>query len=124
MKWLDEVFEKQIDLQKKYRQIENSELLPDIGLMYASATGMMVEIGEMLQTDTRWKAITTGSKKQPVCNNIKFIEELSDVFIYLMNVLIYKGVDIDTFKMAVKAKQNVVERRFNNDNENCDRRAE
>lgn len=115
MKWLDEVFEKQIALQKKYRQIDRDELLPDISLMYASATGMMVEIGEMLQTDTRWKAITTGSKKKPVENNLKFIEELSDVFIYFMNVMIYKGIDIDTFKYAVKAKQKVVERRFDDD---------
>ena len=80
--------------------------------MYGAATGMMIEIGEMLQCDTRWKKHVTGSVKEPIYNIEQFKEELADVFIYLMNTIIYAGIKIDDFEYAVNEKQNIVNKRF------------
>lgn len=107
--WLDEIFNVQKDLQSK---IQNKTNLEDVVMMYNSATGALVEIGEMLQCDTRWKKYTTKSKKEPYVDKSEFLEEWSDVLIYMLNVLIYGGHDISTIKQIVKYKQNLNKERF------------
>ena len=80
--------------------------------MYGSATAAIVEICEMLQSDTRWKATVTGSKKPPVWNIEQFKEEFADVMIYLMNVLVYQNVDIQDIEVAIYEKIKVNNKRF------------
>lgn len=110
MEWFDKLFDNQVELQKiikgKFDSLEN------VLDMYYSATAMMVEIGEMLQTDTRWKEDITGSVKKPYYDSEEFITELSDVLLYLLNTLIYAGIDLDSFKKAVANKQLTVKQRF------------
>lgn len=80
--------------------------------IYASATAAIVELGEMLQCDTRWKAKVTGSRKEPVYDKEAFKEEFADAFIYLINVLIYAGIDIDEELTAIDKKVLVNLKRF------------
>lgn len=98
MSWFKEVFESQQYLQKQFNEI------PNVVQMYNSATAAMVEIGEMLQEDTRWKAYTTGSKKSPHTNRDAFIEELSDAMIYLINTAIYAGFSAEDLCKSIDAK--------------------
>lgn len=105
MDWIRGIFEAQRNIQHKLNDKCVDDDLTDIVKMYNSATGALVEIGEMLQCDTRWKPFTTGSKKEPVCDKTKFIEEWADVFIYMLNVLIYAGIDIFDAEQAVSKKQ-------------------
>lgn len=89
--WFEEVYEKQTDLQHKISNCSEGDDIRSPVAMYNSATAAMVEIGEMLQEDTRWKKTVTGSTRQPVYDRHKVLEELADVFIYLLNVGIYSG---------------------------------
>lgn len=111
MDWFEYVFEKQKVLQSLIKN-KYTDDLPDVIDMYNAATGALVEIGEMLQTDTRWKAFTTGSKKTTVVNKEAFIAEWADVFIYLMNVIIYAGYEIGDARVAVNEKQHKNYKRF------------
>lgn len=113
MDWLKEVFTEQVKLQETVKGVSVDSELPNVKDMYGAATGMIIEIGEMLQCDTRWKKELTGSNKKQVYDKAQFVEELSDVFIYLMNVLIYGDVNLDFFKNSVIRKQNIVKERFN-----------
>lgn len=113
MDWLKETFEKQVQLQQKVKNVKTDVELPNTIDMYGAATGMIIEIGEMLQCDTRWKKEITHSKKEPVYNYSQFMEEMADVFIYFMNVAIYSGVNIDTLKRFIIKKQDIVKERFN-----------
>lgn len=110
--WFEDTFFKQVNLQECVKCTFTDEELPNVVDMYGAATGMIIEIGEMLQCDTRWKKEITGSCKTPYYNKEKFLEELSDVYIYLMNTLIYSGTTLEEFKKAVTDKQNIVIRRF------------
>lgn len=110
MDWLEKIFDKQIDRQNQIQGRDSyGENLIE---MYNSATAAMVEIGEMLQADTRWKQLVTKSKKAPVCNPDKFLEEWSDAFIYMLNVLIYYGASIENIKEAVENKLIINDKRF------------
>ena len=115
MDWFEYVFDVQKELQCLIQNKCNTEL-ENVVDMYNSATGAIVEIGEMLQTDTRWKAFTTGSKKLPVIDKEKFIGEWADVFIYLMNVLIYAGYETGDARAAIVEKQQANYQRFNFEN--------
>jgi dimeric dUTPase (all-alpha-NTP-PPase superfamily) len=112
MDWLNDIFKEQIKLQKF---VKNKDELSNPVDMYNASTSMIVEIGEMLQCDTRWKEFVNNSKKEPYYNATEFAEELCDVFIYFMNILIYSGTDIDRFKNDVTRKQTIVKERFNFD---------
>ena len=110
--WFYDAFLKQVNLQERVKGVLVDGELPDPVDMYGAATGMMIEIGEMLQCDTRWKKYVTGSLKEPVVNLEQFKEELADVFIYLLNTAIYAGISIDDFEHAVNKKQGIVNKRF------------
>ena len=107
------VFEAQKNLQRKLKGlVDERESIENVVDMYNAATGALVQIGEMLQCDTRWKAHTTGSKKEPVYDKAKFLEEWADVYIYMLNVLIYAGIDDYTAKVAIAKKQFTNMKRF------------
>ena len=110
--WFTDTFMKQVNLQEHRKCTNYDAELPDPIDMYGSATGMIIEIGEMLQCDTRWKKAVTGSPKEPVYNREQFVEEMADVFIYLLNTAIYSGISIDELKKQIENKQNIVRRRF------------
>lgn len=112
--WIEKVFCKQKNLQEIHKGTNDLVNIVDV---YNSATSAVVEIGEMLQTNTTWKKFVTGSKKEPVVNEEQFLEELADVFIYMFNVCIYAGVDANTLKAAINKKQDIVIRRFVNEND-------
>lgn len=110
--WFYDVFFNQVNLQENVKGVLVDSELPDVIDMYGAATGMIIEIGEMLQCDTRWKKEITGSVKPPIHNPEQFLEELSDVFIYLLNTIIYAGIKIDDFRYMVECKQKLVRERF------------
>lgn len=112
MDWFEYVFQEQKTLQCLIKNKTDVELSNPVD-MYNAATGALVEIGEMLQTDTRWKAYTTGSRKPPIVNKDEFITEWADVFIYMMNVLIYAGYETGDARIAVNEKQTKNYERFN-----------
>lgn len=115
--WIDEILLKQKKLQETIKQTSDLKNIVDV---YNSATSAIVEIGEMLQTDTSWKKYVTGSAKPPVIYEEQFLEELADVFIYMFNVCIYAGVDAKTLKETINKKQNIVMKRFNYDTKYSD----
>lgn len=107
------VFDAQKNIQRKLKGVVDENIsLENVVDMYNAATGALVEIGEMLQCDTRWKAYTTGSKKEPVYDKAKFLEEWADVYIYMMNVLIYAGIDIFDADVTITKKQFTNMKRF------------
>lgn len=112
-KWFEQLYEVQKNIQRKLKNLDENQSLFNEVDMYAAATGAMVEIGEMLQCDTRWKEKTTGSKKEPVVNKQEFIKEWADVLIYLVNVLIYADVDVRDAELIVNKKQFENMKRFN-----------
>ena len=110
--WLNTIFHTQEKLQKSLHKD-----IPSVVNMYNSATAMVVEVGEMLQEDTRWKRYVTGSMKTPKFNFEAFKEELADVFIYFMNICIYSGVDCNMLKEEVANKLAINIKRFGGNNE-------
>lgn len=113
MDWFKDSLYKQLELQENAKGVCCCNDLPNVKDMYGAATGMIIEIGEMLQCDTRWKREITMSKKEPYYNKEQFLEECADVFIYFMNVLIYGDIRLDEFKRKVLEKQEIVKERFN-----------
>lgn len=112
MDWLEKIFDKQMDRQY---DINGPDCYGgNFKEVYNSATAAMVELGEMLQVDTRWKPFVTKSKKEPIYDEEKFLEEWSDAFIYMLNVLIYYGAGIDDIKRAVENKLAINDKRFEN----------
>ena len=102
--WFDEIFNKQIEFQKML--LNKTNLEPDPVVMYNSATCAIVEIGEMLQEDTRWKT-KMGSTRPARYDKDAFALEFAEVFIYLINVLIYSGISCEEIKEIVRKKINI-----------------
>lgn len=111
-KTVKELFKTQLEIQKAIGQWSEDKHEADPLKVYNSATAMILEIGEMLQNDTRWKEQVTGSKKEPVYYPTMFAEELADVCIYLMNVIIYANVSLDYLAMSIADKQETNKTRF------------
>ena len=101
MDWFDAIYKKQMEFQKFLLNKENIE--PNPVTMYHSATAAMVEIGEMLQEDTRWKN-AMGSVRPATYNPDEFKKEFADVFIFLLNVLMYSGISSEEIKNVIKTK--------------------
>lgn len=110
MDWLEKIFDEQLDRQHVINGLDCYG--GNFVQVYNSATAAIVELGEMLQADTRWKPLVTKSKKTPVYDAEKFLEEWSDAFIYMLNVLIYYGATIDDIKRAVNNKMAINKERF------------
>lgn len=101
---MNSIFEKQKELQLKLYNLTD-EQLEDVAKMYYSATAMMVEIGELLQSDTRWKKVVTGSPRPTKFNKEEFLEEYADVMLYLLNVAIFNGLSYDDIINSITRKQ-------------------
>lgn len=113
--FLDTLYDHQLKLQQFILGKQDVTSIVD---MYGAATGAIIEIGEMLQSDTRWKRYITKSKKKSHFNLKKFTEEYADVIIYMMNVAIYAGIDVETIKNAIYTKLGINLKRFNYEDNN------
>lgn len=101
--WIENIWDKQKELQ---RNICKSESLADIVKFYNSCTAAMVEIGELLQSDTTWKRSVTGSTKKPFVDYENVKKEFADTFLYLFNAAIYYGLDICDLTKKITDTQN------------------
>lgn len=82
------LYEKQRSLQRKLMD----EQTFSHEYFYNHATAAMIEISELLQSDTRWKRKITGSTRTPhLESEDKICSEWCDAIIYLMNVAINRN---------------------------------
>lgn len=100
---MNEIFENQVEFQQLLYGVD--EITPDVVKMYNSATAAVVEIGELLQSDTRWKKTITKSPKPAHYDKDEFGEEFADVFLYLMNIAIFSGLSYDDVIDVITKKQ-------------------
>ncbi len=98
---MTEIFNKQKQLQEKLGLGVGGE---NITQWYNSLTGAILEIGEALAEDTRWKR-NFGSNKVPKVNKSNVIEETADAVIYIINACIFYGISCEELMNAIRLKQ-------------------
>lgn len=99
---LENMFNLQMELQKG---ITGSNFpVDDIKQFHYSMTGLMCEMGEVLQADKRWK----NNGRNSYYNRQEKLEELSDYFAFLINACIYSGFSVEEIygKFIVKNSVN------------------
>jgi NTP pyrophosphatase (non-canonical NTP hydrolase) len=111
--WIENVWDKQVILQE---HLNKSVDLIDITKFYNSCTASMVEIGELLQSDTTWKLKITGSTKEPIVDTENVKKEFADVFLYLLNAAIYYGLNVHDLTKKITDVQNENLKRLINGN--------
>ena len=95
---LQELFNKQIEFQKKVTELQ--ELPVDSPQWYSyHMLAMLEELGEVLKADKRWKTH----------RNHRFVpdeklEEVADIFITIMNICIFSDIEHDKLVQAVNRK--------------------
>ncbi len=95
---LQELFNKQIEFQKKVTELQ--ELPIDSPQWYSyHMLAMLEELGEVLKADKRWKTH----------RNHRFVpdeklEEVADIFITIMNICIFSDIEHDKLVQAVNRK--------------------
>ena len=99
---LKEIYRKQLDLQSNLGLGAGSE---NVVQWYNAMTAAMLEIGEALAEDTRWKALLNGNNKKPIVNRENVIEETADVMIYLLNACIFYNISVEELLNAISLKQ-------------------
>lgn len=102
---LQDIYQKQV----KFQELITGNILPcdDIHWFSITIPLLIEEIGEVLKEDKRWKAF----------RNVKFDpqakkDELVDVFIVMLNLLIFSDVNIEEFLAKVNAKIDVNTKRL------------
>ena len=78
--------------QQKMQAIALNEMVPKDSPVqfYLHATACMVELGEAIQCDTRWKTLIGGKRPAHVDEEDK-LEELVDAFHFLINAFLFSG---------------------------------
>jgi NTP pyrophosphatase (non-canonical NTP hydrolase) len=99
---LNEIFDTQSKLQAHLGLGAGTE---NVIQWYNAMTAAILEIGEALAEDTRWKALLNGNNKKAVVNRNNVVEETADVFIYLLNACIFYNISIDELLTAIVEKQ-------------------
>lgn len=95
---LQELFNKQIEFQKKVTKLH--ELPIDSPQWYSyHMLAMLEELGEVLKSDKRWKTH----------RNHRFVpdeklEEIADIFITVMNICIFSDIECSKLIQAVDRK--------------------
>ncbi len=114
-----ELFKKQIENQKrmfakgmyegfKEETTDGSELpINDIKLMSYHTLQLMSEIGELLDSDKRWKNFRNAK-----FDNKEKKKELADCFIVLINMAMFSGYTPEEIFNAIDEKINEVANRF------------
>lgn len=108
---LKSIFKKQYDLEASIGVGVGTE---NIAQWYGALTAAILEIGEALAEDTRWKRIINCNTKKPIINRDNVIEETADAFIYLINSCIFYNVDANEILKAISEKQDKNIRRLQN----------
>lgn len=103
MEKLDELYMKQLGLQDALG-LDTSTT--NVAQWYGAMTNAMIEIGEALAEDTRWKKIINNNNKLPHVDRNNVVEEMADVFIYLLNACIFYGISTIELLEAAENKQN------------------
>lgn len=96
------IFEKQAQLQNNIGLGIGQE---NVIQWYNAMTAAILEIGEALAEDTRWKVLLNGNIKKPITNRNNVIEEMADVFIYMINACIFYNINATTLLCTINDKQ-------------------
>lgn len=102
MKDLKEIFNNQAKLQNSIGLGVGNE---NVEQWYNSLTAAILEIGEALAEDTRWKVLLNGNTKKPVVNRENVVEETADAFIYLINACIFYNISLEELLETISNKQ-------------------
>lgn len=109
---LEYVFMCQKDLQEHLLNVKLPSDRPDLISPYA--LGLVSEIGEVLQADKRWKAGMSKTGGDDKCHNHKeVVNELTDCFLYFVNLCLACNVHYDDLFKAFIETQNKVRKRNN-----------
>ncbi len=104
---LNSIFAEQI----KFQEIITNLKLPTDNYNWSSyhILSLVEEVGELLKADKRWK--THRNKKYDRENKL---EELSDIFIILINIILFSGFSIEEIYECVLEKININKERYKN----------
>ena len=92
------VFDKQIQFQKYVTKME--ELPADSTRWYSyHMLAMVEEMGEILKSDKRWKTHRNENFEPE-----EKVEEIVDMFITMMNICIFSGVNVEGLLQATEKK--------------------
>lgn len=96
------VYDRQVYFQKLLAKNDEQKNLPadDVTKFQYHITAIVEELGEVLKADKRWKT----HRNETFLKEEKE-EELADVFITVLNLLIFSGIDIKDFLNQVAKKQ-------------------
>ncbi len=94
------------EMQKSFQQMmEGQELPADLpDKMHYHLSAAIVEGAEILQLDTRWK---DWKKNHKEFDKEAKAEEFADMFIFILNAMIFSDIPIDTFYDAIVNKISV-----------------
>lgn len=101
----NEIFEKQLEFQKKLLQDKNLPM-DSVEWFNYHMVGMIEELGELRKSDKRWKMFR--NSHYDVINKV---EEISDCFLTLMNLAIFSGLDAELLLESIEHKISVNEKR-------------
>ena len=100
---LQQIFDCQKKLQYKIANVELPQEIPE--LITTHVTGLVAELGEVLQADKRWK---------PWCKNPpepesreRRLDEAADMLTFLVNIILMSGFDADEIYNAFVDKNKV-----------------
>lgn len=99
---LQQIFDVQASLQSQLGLGIGKE---NVIQWYNALTAAVLEIGEALGEDNRWKALLNGNNKKRKVNREAVIEEMADVFIYLVNACIFYNISSEKLLEAIQVKQ-------------------
>lgn len=93
-----EIYNKQIKFQRK---ITKNISLPKDDIYWFSyhVQALIEEMGEVLRADKRWK-----SHRNQIFNSEEKMKELADVYITVLNLIIFSGISYEQFQDTVLEK--------------------
>lgn len=93
-----QLYKKQLEFQKLIGNTDIPRDDPD--MMAHHLLGLVTEVGEVSQADKRWKK----NKRNTHYDKLEKVMEISDVFIFLLNVLIYSDIPPEAILSSVEMK--------------------
>ena len=100
------IYSKQIQFQKL---LGNKEIpIDDPELFAHHILSLIVEVGEIAQSDKRWKK----NGRNRTYDKVNKLEELSDIFIFVLNVCMFSNFTLDQLLSSVDKKIDINISRF------------